>query len=1084
MCSEPAPGTYPECRHTIHGTEYRGKVHHTWNEKTCYPWKNAFLGAYHFPDATIDESLNYCRNPDNDTYGPWCFHEDNNKQLVGTYCMIPICDTDSYQECKSTRKGTEYQGKISKTWDGQICYPWILVPDTSKYDFHMSSTHGALNYCRNINNHKYGPWCYVQNDIGRLTIKNCQIPYCGNVNLNTSECISTHPGFNYAGTISITTHGYVCQSWIYQKILRNTIGIQDYKFPENNVTLAKNYCRNPDSDTRGTWCYTRNTTKGFDYCLIPMCSEPAAGTYPECRNTVLGTEYRGKMNHAWNGKKCYPWAFMDINVIKKLKFPDATIYESLNYCRNPDNSTRGPWCLYLNDKSQIEKMYCVIPMCIVNAFEECKSTRKGLEYQGMVSTSWNGMFCIPWFVIAGISNEDFPDSSKGAALNYCRNIDDDKSGPWCYVYETNDEVKPRSCNIPYCSSVTLDRKECKSTYVGFDYAGTASKTLSGEKCQPWSEVSELTHFHFPDNNVSHAKNFCRNPNNANHGPWCYTNTTSHETMSCSIPLCEEEDPGCKANLRGSNYKGNASKTLHGKRCLPWVFIKSNTSKYVFPDESIDDALNHCRNPNNRTYGPWCFYKTSPFTRAYCGIPICGISDSLNKAYVNNNMNPAIKTLIWKISEKIALVMYIIIILFGLIFNSLSIAVFATKELRKNSTSLLLIMLAIMDGLSLLLALPDWLRKVGSWYLEAGSDVSCQVYTYFKRVILTSTGWIIVIVISERYVAIAKPHKVKEICTRKNFGVALLVMFICLLLLNIPVLLDMESTSYIIFDEDEIHFGLQFVCGIGDPVALWIDAVIRSFLPFILMLFGNICIIYCLDKSNKIRQEMLSEDQIREDNEQLHSMTISLLAAGFTYLLLTLPYIVYFFYNNTRLLEGYQISNDDIAENQLFWVCANTFVLLNNSINFIIYCLAGKTFNKQFQIMCGCQKKEDPRQKVIRAALAERKRRLDAKEQREMKTLQDLQSIDKAIKADHKKLNAGRQYQDEMHHIRESGEPNNEVHFVEVHSDVKQNILLNEIREDGNDVKVDDDDNLKSEKTSSNINMCKDGRDGDQANTYL
>ena len=190
----------------------------------------------------------------------------------------------------------------------------------------------------------------------------------------------------------------------------------------------------------------------------------------------------------------------------------------------------------------------------------------------------------------------------------------------------------------------------------------------------------------------------------------------------------------------------------------------------------------------------------------------------------------------------------------------------------------------------------------------------------------------------------------------------------------------KTYSLLIFDQDQINFALHVNCeNSNDPVVYWFDAVIRCFLPFILMLLGNISIIYSLKKSNKRRQDMLTEDQAKDDDEQLQSMTISMLAASFTYLFLTLPHTVCHLYNylmdpvlhiNKRLL------NKNASDIYLFQVCANCSILLNNSINFMIYCLGGEKFNKQFQIMCGCQKRVDPRQKVIDAALVERKRRLE------------------------------------------------------------------------------------------------------------
>ena len=39
-----------------------------------------------------------------------------------------------------------------------------------------------------------------------------------------------------------------------------------------NSDLTSNYCRNPDHDPNGPWCYTKANAEGYEYCGIPKCS--------------------------------------------------------------------------------------------------------------------------------------------------------------------------------------------------------------------------------------------------------------------------------------------------------------------------------------------------------------------------------------------------------------------------------------------------------------------------------------------------------------------------------------------------------------------------------------------------------------------------------------------------------------------------------------------------------------------------------------------------------------------------------------------------------------------------------------------
>lgn len=46
------------------------------------------------------------------------------------------------------------------------------------------------------------------------------------------------------------------------------------------VLLLENYCRNPDGDEEGAWCYVAGRPDDFEYCGLHYCGEkgrPAEG---------------------------------------------------------------------------------------------------------------------------------------------------------------------------------------------------------------------------------------------------------------------------------------------------------------------------------------------------------------------------------------------------------------------------------------------------------------------------------------------------------------------------------------------------------------------------------------------------------------------------------------------------------------------------------------------------------------------------------------------------------------------------------------------------------------------------------------
>ncbi|MEQ2164636.1 hypothetical protein GOODEAATRI_008631 [Goodea atripinnis] len=72
---------------------------------------------------------------------------------------------------------------------------------------------------------------------------------------------------------------------------------------------------------------------------------------------------------------------------------------------------------------------------------------KGEDYRGKVFTTKSGLTCQQWW------SKWTPSPTNGLELNYCRNPDGDRIGPWCYT--TDPERRYESCNIPQCKDGTI-----------------------------------------------------------------------------------------------------------------------------------------------------------------------------------------------------------------------------------------------------------------------------------------------------------------------------------------------------------------------------------------------------------------------------------------------------------------------------------------------------------------------------------------------------------------------------------------------------------------------------------------------------
>uniref|UniRef100_A0A8C2PWS1 Plasminogen n=1 Tax=Cyprinus carpio TaxID=7962 RepID=A0A8C2PWS1_CYPCA len=482
-----------ECVNGI-GTDYRGTKSKTKSGKTCQRWEEKFP---HVPNITpkthpkADLESNFCRNPEGDKGGPWCYTTDQEKRWE--HCDIQDCTEDCMQ-CS----GENYRGKISTTASGLTCQRW---------DSQKPHNHGYIpsvlpdkfleeNYCRNPDGEPK-PWCFTTSPSIRW--ESCSIPRCTTVSptiVQELTCASGE-GSSYRGTIAVTVSGKTCQEWSSQSPHKHS------NTPENYPCkgLDKNYCRNPDNE-RSPWCHTTDPETRWEYCSVPSCGdqpipEPVIPDGEECYEGD-GSSYRGAMSETISGKKCQFWTSMEPHQHSKTpqNFPAADLRRNL--CRNPDGD-QAPWC-YTTDPT-VRWEYCNIERCdskpgtqepptnpepaaspSTSQETDCK-VGNGATYRGPTSTTIMGVTCQAWSSMTphhhlSFNPETHPD--KGLESNQCRNPDNDVNGPWCYTTDPN--KKWDYCQIPDCDGLKCGQpavkpKRCFGRIVG----GCISKAHSW----PW-----------------------------------------------------------------------------------------------------------------------------------------------------------------------------------------------------------------------------------------------------------------------------------------------------------------------------------------------------------------------------------------------------------------------------------------------------------------------------------------------------------------------------------------------------------------------------------------------------------------------
>ncbi|XP_059796862.1 plasminogen isoform X4 [Balaenoptera ricei] len=460
-----------------------------------------------------------------------------------------------------------------------------------------------------------------------------------------SEC-KTGNGKNYRGTMAKTKSGVACQKWSDNSPHTPNFSPEKYPF----AGLEENYCRNPDNDKMGPWCYTTDPGTRYDYCDIPECED-------ECMH-CSGENYEGKISKTVSGLDCQAWDSQSPHAHGYIpaKFPNKNL--KMNYCRNPDGEPR-PWCFTTDPSKRWE--FCDIPRCTTlppssGPTYQCLKGR-GENYRGTVAVTVSGHTCQRWGDQTPHKHNRTPENfpCRNLEENYCRNPDGE-TGPWCYT--TNSEVRWEYCTIPSCESSPLSAEHLdapvppEQTPVAQDcyqgngqsYRGTSSTTVTGRKCQSWSSMIPHRHQKTPANypNAGLTMNYCRNPD-ADKSPWCYTTDPSVRWEFCNLKKCSEtqaqvtksptvdqvpsiEDPSeadCMFGT-GKGYRGKKATTVAGVPCQEWAAQAPHKHNIFTPEANPRAGLekNYCRNPDGDINGPWCYTTNPRKLFDYCDVPQC------------------------------------------------------------------------------------------------------------------------------------------------------------------------------------------------------------------------------------------------------------------------------------------------------------------------------------------------------------------------------------------------------------------------------------------------------------------------------
>lgn len=231
-----------------------------------------------------------------------------------------------------------------------------------------------------------------------------------------------------------------------------------------------------------------------------------------------------------------------------------------------------------------------------------------------------------------------------------------------------------------------------------------------------------------------------------------------------------------------------------------------------------------------------------------------------------------------------IVIEIIMVICGILGNSLALIVINRRSLRDTSSSVFITYLAIFD-ISVLtvhitnLASSNWIQSY---------PLHCFL-AYLTDLVTFCSVWIMVIMTLERCMAVRSPFLAKRFCTTEHARISVyILLFIALVLFS--------STFPIIYTVDKI----QQKCGVRSQYQMIIRFVKPTIFYFVpdLLLLANLFVIYELFMAKRQRTQTLMnpENAIHQlnavsFNRKQQQLTIMLVTVSLSFYIFTTPAIV-------------------------------------------------------------------------------------------------------------------------------------------------------------------------------------------------
>ncbi|KAH3828303.1 G-protein coupled receptor dmsr-1-like [Dreissena polymorpha] len=330
----------------------------------------------------------------------------------------------------------------------------------------------------------------------------------------------------------------------------------------------------------------------------------------------------------------------------------------------------------------------------------------------------------------------------------------------------------------------------------------------------------------------------------------------------------------------------------------------------------------------------------------------------------------------------------IVCVLGVLANILNIIVLTRKNMI-SSTNIILTGLAISDGLTMAFYLPFALQM----YVIYGSITSAErdtihtarytlTYAIASVVLHSISIWLTVTLAVFRYVIVRFPRIGAQYCSKQKAKTAVVAVAVIITIVCIPnsISYEFRSRSDQIQSSNTSQTGgtIWFIDvrnGTYADVVLakfnfWIQAVIVKLLPCFLLTVFSILLVRTMQDAEKRRKKMMTKRSVADgETEPIGSGTTSKRARQSQRTTRMLVTVVILFLL-TEIPQGIMNLLSGVIEDFFHLIYTplgdllDILALINNGINFVLYCSMSKQFRDTFlSIVCGCFPKMAERRKM-------------------------------------------------------------------------------------------------------------------------